>query len=130
LLRVRALDESGGVSDATEAIVGFVPDRMCAEGEDPIPPPALALLPPTPNPTGVGPTQFRFDLPQASGTSLRLYDLRGRLVRTITLEQALVGHNIVSWDGRDERGLLAPAGMYIARLTSAGQAASRRFFRL
>jgi len=131
LLRVRALDQRGGVADEGEATVAFVPDRLCLDGEDPDTLPGLALLPPTPNPASNGPTQFRFNLPEAnSATSLRLYDLRGRLVRTIALAQALAGPNIASWDGRDDRGALAPAGMYIARLTSAGEATTTRFVRL
>jgi len=130
LLRVRALDQNG-MSDQGEAIVAFTPDRHCLDGEDPVAPPTFALLPPTPNPASSGPTAFHFYLPEVQGEkSLRLYDVRGRLVRTIALDEALAGPNGVAWDGKDERGSVAPAGMYVARLTASGQAATRRFVRL
>jgi len=130
-LRIRALDRNGGVFDDGEATVAFVPDRLCLDGEDPVALPSFALLPPTPNPASSGPTAFHFYLPETFGAkSLRLYDVRGRLVRTIVIDAALAGPNGVAWDGKDDRGGLAPAGMYIARLTAAGQAATRRFVRL
>jgi hypothetical protein len=130
LLRIRALDQSG-VSDEGQAIVAFVPERLCLDGEDPVAPPTFALLPPTPNPASSGPTAFHFYLPEVQGEkSLRLYDVRGRLVRTIALDETLAGPNGVAWDGKDEHGSIAPAGMYVARLTASGQAATRRFVRL
>ena len=130
-LRVSALDRNGGTFDDGEATVAFVPDRVCLDDENPVAPPTFALLPPTPNPASSGPTAFHFYLPEVQGEkSLRLYDVRGRLVRTIALDAALAGPNGVAWDGKDEHGSIAPAGMYVARLTASGQAATRRFVRL
>jgi hypothetical protein len=46
---------------------------------------------------------------------IRLYDVTGRLVRTLRLGPG--GRGSVQWNGRDESGRLVPAGLYFARLT-------------
>jgi len=59
-----------------------------------------------------------------------LYDLRGRIVRTITLDPLESGPSRVVWDGFDDRGSRVPAGMYVARLTAdGGNTATQRFVR-
>jgi len=62
--------------------------------------------------------------------NLSLYDLSGRLVRTLidkpfnypTMELS----NDVVWDGRDEKGRELPGGVYFLRLTSTGLARSAK----
>jgi subtilisin family serine protease len=63
---------------------------------------------------------------EAAGTPqfLRLYDLAGRLVRTLALGTQADGS--VTWNGRDEAGGLVPAGLYFARLTSGSFHAQAR----
>ena len=50
-----------------------------------------------------------------------LYDVRGRLVRTITKGMFRAGYQTVSWDGRDGSGQRVAAGVYFLRAESAGQ---------
>jgi len=50
-------------------------------------------------------TTLRFRLRQASEVSLRIYDARGRLVRTLLADaQKPAGEYEMVWDGRDEYG--------------------------
>jgi hypothetical protein len=129
-LRVSALDRNENF-DGGEASIAFVPDRICFDGEVPASVPAFALLPPTPNPAGSGPTAFHFYLPEGtSGLSLRIYDVRGRRVRSLPMENAFSGPNATAWDGQDDDGRLAPAGMYVARLVAGSNVTTRRFIRL
>jgi hypothetical protein len=136
-LRIRAIDQHGGWTDETEVQRGFVPSRACLAGENPDEPPAFAFLPVVPNP-GRRATQaeFRFYLPDApSGAptleaGITIFDARGRRVRSLPLPAAISGPSIVVWDGRDQGGRLAPAGIYVARLRAAGLDATRRFVRL
>jgi hypothetical protein len=63
-------------------------------------------------------TTIRFELPLASRTDLRVYDAGGRLVRTLVHDRLREGHHAAAWDGRDEKGRPAAAGVYFVRLRS------------
>jgi hypothetical protein len=56
--------------------------------------------------------------------SIRLYDVTGRLVRTLWLARG--GRGTAQWNGRDESGCLVPAGLYFARLTGGSVHAQTR----
>ena len=48
---------------------------------------------------------------------LEIYDLSGRLVRRLVERRGSgAGRYRIEWDGMDESGALAPAGLYVARL--------------
>ncbi len=47
---------------------------------------------------------------------LALYDLQGRLARTLFFGQVLPGTYHVSWDGTTDAGQTAPVGVYLCRL--------------
>jgi hypothetical protein len=128
-LRVRALDRHG-IPDEGSAMVAFVPDRLCLVGENPTR--SFALLPPTPNPSR-GPTAFHYYLAfgDTAPTTIEIFDVRGRRVRVIRVDGTLSGPGGATWDGKDEAGRIAPAGLYVARLDAGPQhVASRRFVRL
>ncbi len=88
--------------------------------------PALALSEMTPNPAGPAAT-LEFAMRTAGHVRLALYDVRGRRVRTLVDESRLAGIHRVAWDGRDEHGGGAAAGVYLARVESAGLIAQRKF---
>jgi subtilisin family serine protease len=86
----------------------------------------FALQPAQPNPFNPS-TRLSFDLPEASAARLRMYDLSGRLVRTLVDEATLApGRHEATWDGRDDAGRAVAAGVYLGRLEAAGQQASQR----
>ena len=49
-----------------------------------------------------------------------------RKVRTLVNDIQNVGESRVTWDGRDERGVRASAGVYIDRLEAAATTLTRR----
>jgi hypothetical protein len=63
-----------------------------------------------------GPVTFGYAVPGAGDVSLRLFDVRGRLVRTLLAQPVPTGRSEISWDGRDDAGAPAPAGTYFLRL--------------
>jgi hypothetical protein len=70
-----------------------------------------------PNPARGG-MQVPFELVRSGAVTLRIYDVAGHEVVTLvdaTLEE---GRHVVSWDGRDDRGIRLPAGRFFARLSS------------
>ena len=57
---------------------------------------------------------------------VRLFDARGRLVRTLAADGRNPAEPSVIWDGRDGRGRMLPAGPYLVRFESpAGTSAGR-----
>jgi subtilisin family serine protease len=60
----------------------------------------------------------------ANPSDIRLYDVSGRLMRTLWLARG--EHGTEQWDGRDESGRLVPAGLYFARLTGGSLHAQTR----
>jgi len=78
----------------------------------------LTLGPSSPNPFR-GSTTLRYDLSAPAAVSLQIFDIQGRLVRTL-LRGALEagGAHVTSWDGRDEMKREVPAGVYFYRLST------------
>jgi hypothetical protein len=70
------------------------------------------------NPT----TTIAFELPRAMEVSLDIFDLQGRLVRSLLDESpfATGGHKQV-WDGRDGEGRATASGVYFYRFTAGDQ---------
>jgi hypothetical protein len=85
------------------------------------PPSRVAVYPPRPNPSP-GRVGFRYDLTDPAPVSLRIYDVRGRLVHVL-LDRAArsAGAQVETWDGRDADGRLVPGGVYLWVLTVGGE---------
>jgi hypothetical protein len=77
----------------------------------------LTQLPPTPNPTK-GSTLLRFALPSAARASVRIYDVSGRIVRTLVDAPMPAGPGQITWDGRDSSAAPVAAGVYWSRVES------------
>ena len=75
-------------------------------------------------------TEIHFNLPAAGRTSLRIFDARGSLVRTLLNEHLTAGLHTAVWNGRDNRGAAVSSGVYFYRLESAQQAQTRRMLLL
>lgn len=87
--------------------------------------PAFARLAPAcPNPANPR-TTLAFTLPAAGCASLRIHDLRGRLVRTLHDGCGAAGTTTATWDGKDDDGHDAASGAYVARLDAGGRTLSR-----
>ncbi len=90
----------------------------------------VALYQNSPNPF-VGRTAIGFELRRDAAVSLAVYDLSGRLVRMLASRQTMApGHHQMDWDGRDESGALAQAGLYFYRLDAGGFSDMRRMVRM
>jgi flagellar hook assembly protein FlgD len=46
---------------------------------------------------------------------LKVYDVRGRLVRTVVSESLPVGNHTTVWNGVDQHGRQVASGVYFAR---------------
>ena len=82
--------------------------------------PVAALHPGVPNPFRFE-TQIRFDLPQDTSVRLCIYDVEGRLVRTLASGPESAGSRSVVWDGRDDEGREVAAGVFFSKLEATGK---------
>ncbi len=83
-------------------------------------PGAFALYPNVPNPFNPS-TTIRYDVPAGGGSvTLRIYDVSGRLVRTLVNGPQTAGQKTVIWDGKDDGGRSAASGVYFSRLQAPG----------
>jgi len=73
---------------------------------------------PRPNPSR-GPVTLSFSLPREIDARLTIHEVSGRVVRTLWNGKA-EGERSVIWDGRDNAGDVAAAGVYFARLEAEG----------
>ena len=79
-----------------------------------------ALLPAVaawPNPFNPG-TKLTVTVPTAGRVSLGVYDLQGRLVRSLLAGEWEQGTHPITWDGRNDGGLSVPSGVYFARAST------------
>lgn len=70
-----------------------------------------------PNPAP-GAARVHVSLSRPEIIDLRIFDLRGRLIRTLPTGDTATQNTFVDWNGRDDQGRLAPAGVYLVRLLS------------
>ena len=82
-----------------------------------------------PNPFA-GETIISFSTPSAGHATLRVYDMTGRLVRTLTDGDVPAAEHSIVWDGRDEGGNEVGTGIYFCRLDAAGQSLSHKLVRV
>ncbi len=82
-----------------------------------------------PNPFS-GATEIPYSLPAAGRVSLRVFDVSGRLVRTLIDGERPAGVGRAAWDGKDASNRPLPAGVYFAKLSAAGVERTTRIMRL
>jgi hypothetical protein len=61
-----------------------------------------------------------FELSEPGWTSVTVYDLSGRIVRTLENSELGTGQHSIFWDGRRENGEPISAGLYLCRIQSSG----------
>jgi len=75
-------------------------------------------------------TEIKYAIPMKSDVSVRVYDLSGRLVRTLVQQEVKAGTHSARWDGRDEGGSVVPAGVYLYRLMAVDFTSTRKLVKL
>ncbi len=115
LVRLQAASTYDGIAPASaELVLDLAPGGVPAA--------RLALLGNAPNPFNPQ-TTIAYTIP-ADGNgdhALRIFDARGRLVRTLVRGPAAPGAHRAVWDGRDDAGRATGSGVYFYRLEFAGR---------
>jgi hypothetical protein len=123
-VRVTAEDSTGTESPYSNQLTIDVPTAVTApliggSGS------AIALSQNRPNPFSPS-TSISFVLDARGPADLSIYDLHGRLVRTLVHGVLAPGPNQVLWDGRDSKGRPAGSGLYFYRLRVGQEERTRR----
>jgi hypothetical protein len=89
-------------------------------------------LPLKPTLSAVYPNPFRanlavrYQLPCAGRVTLKVYDMTGRLVKTLANGTEPPGSHVASFRGLDDKGRSLPSGVYLVRFTAPGVVDARR----
>jgi len=83
-------------------------------------PRAVQLSGAVPNPFNPQ-TVIHYALPDRSPVSLRVHDVKGRLVRTLVEQSLPAGAHTSRWDGRDAQGRTVASGTYFVRLVAGAE---------
>ncbi len=85
----------------------------------------LALRPCHPNPFA-GSTRVAFHLPERTRAAVRIYDVAGRLVKTVCDAVADAGWNQAEWDGTNNSGGRVASGVYFLRVSACGDSRTEK----
>jgi hypothetical protein len=75
-------------------------------------------------------TTIAFTLAERGAVDLSVYDVCGRLVRTLERGSMSAGTGEVVWDGTDRNGRRVGAGVYFCRLRAEGRTLTKRMTRI
>ena len=71
-------------------------------------------------------TNIGYDLADESMVSLKVYDMKGTLVKTLLNENQSSGHKTVKWDGTSDLGQKVSAGLYLYRIQTEGFTSTKK----
>ena len=112
-------DPAAHLAAATRFVLHVTPGVATGTGHGDLPT-TSALGAPVPNPTA-GTAALRYDVPQAAGVAVEVFDLLGRRVATLVDGAVGAGRHVARLDA----AALA-AGVYVVRMTAGDFVAVRR----
>jgi hypothetical protein len=75
-------------------------------------------------------TTITYSLRETGSVRLSIYDVQGRLIKTLVNDEQEAGEHQAIWNGRDGNGVKAGSGVYFVKLISAGQSQTRKIVML
>jgi hypothetical protein len=88
-------------------------------------PPELELAQNAPNPLRER-TSISFALSRHGPVDLAVYDITGQEIRTLLKGERQAGFGTVQWDGKNEKGLPVPPGVYMYRLKAGTEVRTKK----
>jgi hypothetical protein len=71
-------------------------------------------------------TTIAFKMPQAGRVELKIFNVKGQLVKTLLSGEMKAGAHSVNWDGKDSQGKSSASGIYFCRLSAGKDVQSRK----
>jgi len=78
-----------------------------------------------PNPFNLE-TKISFSLTEEAEVSLKIYNIRGQLVKTLLQERRPIGSYTVSWNGINHKGEEVASGLYLYRLSAGDRSFTKK----
>jgi hypothetical protein len=84
------------------------------------------------NTISIGPNPFRdmaviqYQLEKQSEVELKIYNLKGQLIRTLPQGVQNKGNQVLAWDGSDDRMQAVASGLYFIRMLADGKIITTR----
>jgi hypothetical protein len=103
-------------------------EGMLNSGNDPLPY-ETSVSQNFPNPFNAA-TSFVYSIKSEAHVEIVIYDIRGRIVKTLINEIIRPGHYTATWDGADSNGNPMPSGIYFYRLKTAHTSQARKMLLL
>ncbi|MDO9391719.1 MAG: FlgD immunoglobulin-like domain containing protein [bacterium] len=121
-LRFRLVTDTINVADGWSvddiAIDGYLKTGIEGEPQRIAGPVAIQLFNSYPNPTAQA-TAISYQISTTQTVKMNIYDITGRLVKTLANEKQSPGKYQLTWDGTDNQGKRAAAGVYFYSLQTA-----------
>ncbi len=105
--------------------IGRTSDGQLAGSQLPV---RFELVGARPNPFGRS-TEIVFRLPETAPVSVRIYDVAGRMVRTLVDRTVPAGETRAVWNGQTDEGLKAGSGIYFYRIQTGDLLETRKVVR-
>ncbi len=122
---VDMMSEQEAVIGADVALAGGLMIEVSLNGEESGLPKALVLYANIPNPFNPI-TTINFDLPRATKVRLDIFDMAGRLVRTLADGDVPEGRHKEIWNGRNSSGARVASGSYFYRLQAGNKTLTQK----
>jgi len=88
-------------------------------------PKGFQLYPNYPNPFNSS-TNIQFRLPKMTDVSIQVFNINGKLVRTLFQGRKLAGSHILHWDGTDDLGRKISSGIYCYKMVAGSFREARK----
>ena len=118
--RIVAVDHAGNISDYSETVEGAVLSIDSIQI-----PEVFALHQNYPNPFNPM-TRISYDLPEDANISISIYDLMGRVVKTMVNTTQEAGYKSVIWNATNDYGKPVSAGVYLYQIQAGEFRQTRR----
>lgn len=125
LTHLEIINDEIWVSTSASGILRISGAISSVEAPNTAQPRDFTLQPNSPNPFNPS-TRIRYHLQKAAEVNLAVYDLQGRLIRTLASGRQNAGEHLQTWDGRDENGSSVASGVYICVLNASGRIATQK----
>ena len=86
---------------------------------------SFMLRPNYPNPFNPS-TRIEYEIPQSGEVEVNIFDIQGRLVRSLEKSQQRPGAHLIVWDGKSENGTTAASGVYFCQVRFNGDLLTRK----
>ena len=77
-----------------------------------------------------GQTTISFNLLETSNVGIKIYDINGKLVRTLLNSRQQEGFHSIKWNGRDNKGNMVSSGLYFYKMETETFSATKRMILL